>query len=119
MTKNINKLSFWQTVQNEWRDQPLRGFLCHGSKTFQKVYSREGNRADLEVLKREFLRNSKLASSVYEPTPAYNDEEALPLFFIRNRKNFRRVRTNFIAWNIQRLSKRKQRNPSKKSTIVY
>lgn len=109
MTKNINTLKFWKTVQDEWKKEKHHHFICHGSKTFKNVYSRESNRADLELLKREFLRNSKLASSVYDPTPAYDDNEGVPLFFVCTAENFRRVRTNFIAWNIQRLSKRKQK----------
>lgn len=105
--RNVHKLSFWLAVKEEWLGCPSR-FLCHASKTFKKTYSLKSNRAELERLKEKFLQKSKMTTRVFYPMPPYDDSKGIPLFFVRDSNSFRRVRTNFIDWNIRRLSKQKQ-----------
>jgi hypothetical protein len=105
MTRNINKLSWWLRVREDWREDKGGIFICNSSKVFKKVYKLGSNRRRLFQLKEQFLSKSRMKkAALFDVYTGKGSSLFCMISFSQNR----RIRTEFINWNIRRLSKQKQ-----------
>jgi hypothetical protein len=109
MRNKIESLTFWQTVKEEFAANSEE-FLCYGSGAFQEVWN-EGwalstlsrSRVIITKLGKRFL---KQINSEHEVSDLIGDIFNCPLFEIRESKEGRLVREQFINWNIEHFSRK-------------
>lgn len=101
MLLESNKLEFWQNVLNEYTESLIWSHLCHGSAEFNKVWPIPIEKANIQMLAKEFINVNKLSQSLIASNHHYD------LLFCRMTwfSETVNIRNNFIKYCINKFSK--------------
>jgi hypothetical protein len=90
----MEKLSkeFWLAVKKEYSESKGQVFLCHGSKTFEKMWGNKESRLKVKELEKKFMEDNSFN---------FNYSTLECLLFSRHEGNDYQLKTQFLNWIIK------------------